>query len=221
MTRSKSETFLIGIAGGSGSGKTTFADKICRACSKVGIEGQIISLDNYYRPLDHLTFEKRQVYNFDHPNAIDSDMAYDHIKALRSGKNIEQPLYDFKLHTRQKEIVTRHPTSFIVVEGLYALYFPKLLSQYDLKIFVSTGLATGVLRRVQRDVEERGRDIEGAKHQILNTVLPMYETYVKPTQKSTHFSINWDGEEVPQKATEGLVMMLRDHFRQSKKAKAL
>lgn len=205
--------FLVGIAGGSGSGKTTLARKLIEECGKIGITSQILSLDNYYRPLDHLKFEERKTYNFDHPNAIDSSLALKHIKALRAGRSINQPVYDFKLHTREKETVLCRPTKLIIVEGLYALYFTKFLSLCDYKIFVSTGMVTAVLRRVQRDINERGRSIEDTKHQILATVLPMYETYVKPTQRNAHFSINWEGEEIPVKATEGLVRMLRDHFR--------
>ncbi|HAH32139.1 MAG TPA: uridine kinase [Elusimicrobia bacterium] len=211
---SKTKTrFLVGIAGGSGSGKTTLAKKLIEECEKIGIGGQILSLDNYYRPLDHLKFEERKAYNFDHPNAIDSALALKHIKQLCSGKAVNQPIYDFKLHTREKETMLCRPTKLIIVEGLYALYFPKFLSLCDYKIFVSTGMVTAVLRRVERDIKERGRSIEDTKHQILASVLPMYETYVKPTQRNAHFSINWEGEEIPEKATEGLVRMLRDHFR--------
>jgi uridine kinase len=105
------------------------------------------------------------------------------------------------------------PTQLVVIEGLYALYFQELLDLCDYKIFVSTDIVTAMLRRVQRDIRERGRDIEGIKHQILATVLPMFETYVKPTQRNAHFSINWEGEAIPTKATEGLVRMMRDHFR--------
>ena len=203
----------MGIAGGSGSGKTTLARKMIEACGKIGIDGQILSLDNYYRPLGHLKFEERKVYNFDHPNAIDSALALRHIQALRAGKSIRQPVYDFKLHTREKGTAVCHPTKLIIVEGLYALYFSRLLALCDYNIFVSTGMVTAVLRRVERDIKERGRSIADTKRQILSTVLPMYETYVKPTQRNAHFSINWEGEEIPEKATEGLVRMLRDHFR--------
>lgn len=213
MDTKRKTRFLVGIAGGSGSGKTTLARKMITECGKIGISGQILSLDNYYRPLDHLKFEERKAYNFDHPNAIDSALALRHIKALRAGRDIRQPIYDFKLHTREKGTVLCLPTKLIIVEGLYTLYFPKFLDLCDYKIFVSTGMVTAVLRRVARDINERGRTIEDTKHQILATVLPMYETYVKPTQRNAHFSINWEGEEIPGKATEGLVRMLRDHFR--------
>lgn len=213
MTTEKKNRFIVGIAGGSGSGKTTLARKLLEECGKIGITGQILSLDNYYRPLDHLPFAKRKVYNFDHPNAIDSELAYKHLRALCDGKAIRQPIYDFKRHTRANETTLCTPAKLIIVEGLYTLYFPKFMSLYDYKLFISTGMVTGVLRRVERDINERGRSIADTKHQILATVLPMYETYVKPTQRNAHFSINWEGEEIPGKATEGLVRMLRDHFR--------
>ncbi|OGS07545.1 MAG: hypothetical protein A2270_09780 [Elusimicrobia bacterium RIFOXYA12_FULL_51_18] len=213
MDSNKKSRFILGIAGGSGSGKTTLARKLIEECRKINIDGQLFSLDNYYQPLDHLPFEERKAYNFDHPDALDSSLAVRHLMELCAGKTIQQPVYDFKIHTREKETVPCKPTQLIVIEGLYTLYFPKLLALCDYKIFVSTGMVTAVLRRVQRDITERGRDIEGTKHQILATVLPMYETYVKPTQRNAHFSINWEGEEIPGKATEGLVRMMRDHFR--------
>ena len=204
---------VLGIAGGSGSGKTTFARRIIEGCAKVGIDGQIFSLDSYYFPLNDLSLAERKNYNFDHPKAIDLPLIGQHLRTLLSGQSIKQPIYDFKVHTRKKQTTTLGPTPLVIVEGLYALYFPKLLTFYNYNLFVSTGIATAVLRRIERDVKERGRDVEGAKHQILSTVLPMYETYVKPTQKNAHFSINWEGEEIPGKSTEGLIRMVRDFFR--------
>ncbi len=203
----------MGIAGGSGSGKTTFSRMVLEESEKAGIDGQIFSLDNYYRPLDHLSPAERREHNFDHPDAIDFSLAEEHLGALCAGKSIERPIYDFKVNNRKAETTACKPTRLIIVEGIYALFRPELLSRYNYKIFVSTGLATAVLRRIERDVKERGRDIAGAKHQILTTVLPMYEHHVKPTQRNAHFSINWEGEEIPEKATEGLVRMVRDFFR--------
>ncbi len=205
--------FIVGIAGGSGSGKTTFSRRVVAECRKIGIAGRIFSLDSYYRPLAHLSLAKRQAYNFDHPDAIDFDLALEHFQQLIRGRSVEQPVYDFKTHTRQPQTLACPSAPLLVVEGLYALYPPAFLSLYQCRIFVSTGIATAVLRRIARDVDERGRGVDSAKHQILSTVLPMYETYVKPTQKNAHFSIDWDGEEVPEKATEGLVRMARDFFR--------
>ncbi len=205
--------FIVGIAGGSGSGKTTFSRKVVEECRKTGIRGTIFSLDNYYRPLERLSLAERKAYNFDHPDAIDFDLAYVHLQRLVAGGRIEQPVYDFKAYTRKKKTLPCDPAPLIVVEGLYALYLERFLKLYHYRIFVATGIATAALRRISRDISERGRDVEGARHQILTTVLPMYESYVKPTQRNAHFSINWVGEEIPEKATEGLVRMVRDYFR--------
>ncbi|MFA6093373.1 MAG: uridine kinase [Elusimicrobiota bacterium] len=205
--------FVVGIAGGSGSGKTTFARRVLEESRKIGIEGQLFSLDNYYKPLSRLSIKEKRNHNFDHPNALDFDLALKQLHRLCSGRSIEQPVYDFKTSARKKKTCRCEPTPLIVVEGLYALYLPEFLRLFDYRIFVSTGLATALLRRIQRDLQERGRDIQGSKHQILTTVLPMYEHYVKPTQRNAHFSINWEGEEIPEKATEGLLRMVRDFFR--------
>ena len=209
----RTKRFVIGIAGGSGSGKTTLARRLLETIRRSGIQGRLFSLDNYYKPLDQLSLAERKAFNFDHPDAIDFPLAVDHVQALCSGHSVRQPIYDFKLYTRSRKSILLKPAGLIVVEGLYALYPPELLALYDYKVFVSTGTATAVLRRVHRDILERGRSIAQAKHQILGTVLPMHESFVLPTQKNAHFSIDWDGEEIPEKATEGLVRMLRDHFR--------
>lgn len=205
--------FVLGIAGGSGSGKTTMAIRLTQECAKIGIDGCLFSLDNYYRPLEHLSFEERKHYNFDHPEAYDHKLAVTQLRELCAGQTINQPIYDFKRHTREDKTTPIAPKKLIIIEGLYSLYFSEILAMCDYKVFVSTGMVTAMLRRVERDVKERGRTIEDIKRQILATVLPMYETYVKPTQRNAHFSINWEGDEIPEKATEGLVRMMRDHFR--------
>jgi uridine kinase len=205
--------FIVGVAGGSGSGKTTFARKVLEQSAAAGVSGLMFSLDNYYRPLGHLSLKKRQAYNFDHPDAIDFDLALKQLLQLRAGRSVQQPVYDFKAHTRGLQPRVLEPAPLIVVEGLYALYRKEFLDLFDCKIFVSTGIATAALRRISRDIVERGRDVDGAKHQILTTVLPMYESYVKPTQRNAHFSINWEGEEIPEKTSEGLTRMVRDFFR--------
>lgn len=205
--------FVVGVAGGSGSGKTTFARQVLERSREAGISGLMFSLDNYYRPLGHLSLEERRAYNFDHPHAIDFELAQDQLTSLRHGRAVDQPVYDFKDYTRSPEARRLEPAELIVVEGLYALYKKEFLDLYDCRIFVSTGIATAALRRISRDVAERGRDVEGAKHQILATVLPMYEEHVKPTQRNAHFSVNWEGEEVPAKATEGLLRMVLGFFR--------
>ena len=203
---------MIGIAGGSGSDKTTFAKRLIKESRKMGIKACMFSLDNYYRPLDNLSFEERKKYNFDDPAAIDSDLAAQHLADLCAGKSVQQPAYDFKRHTREEKTTRITPKDLIIVEGLYTLYFKKISSLCDYKVFVSTGMVTSMLRRVERDIKERGRTVEDIKKQILATVLPMYETHVKPTMRYAHFIVNWEGEEIPDKATVGFVRMLRDHF---------
>jgi uridine kinase len=213
MDSRKKDRFVIGIAGGSGSGKTTLAGRLVDQCARIGITGQLFSLDNYYQPLDHLSLEERKSFNFDHPDAIDSVLAVRQLRELCAGRPVEQPLYDFRLHTRQPTPLPCSPAQLIVVEGIHTLHYAELRALCDYLVFVSTDPVTAMLRRVQRDISERGRDIEGIKHQIIATVLPMYDTYVRPSQRHAHFSINWEGEEIPAKATEGLLRMLRDHFR--------
>jgi uridine kinase len=207
--------FVIAIAGSSGSGKTTLATRLVDQCAPIGISAQILSLDSYYRPLDHLTLEERKAQNYDHPDSIDSGLAFAQLRDLCAGRAVRQPVYDFKVHTRLVETMDRAPTQLVVVEGLHALYFGNLLELCDYRIFVSTSIVTAVLRRIERDIRERGRTIEDVKRQVLDTVLPMFESYVKPTQKNAHFSIDWEGEEIPAKATEGLIAMVRDHFRRA------
>ena len=138
MNRKEKPHFVIGVAGSSGSGKTTLATKLVAQCAAIGITGQIFSLDSYYRPLDHMSFEERKAQNYDHPDSIDSELAVIQLRDLCTGKAIQQPVYDFKIHTRRKESVTCMPTQMVVVEGLYALYFQELLNLCDFKIFVST-----------------------------------------------------------------------------------
>ncbi len=205
--------FIVGVAGGSGSGKTTFARKVLEQSASAGISGLMFSLDNYYRPLGHLSLEERREHNFDHPHALDFDLALQQLDALRAGRAVEQPVYDFKDYTRGPKPKVVETAQLIVVEGLYALYQKEFLDRYDCRIFVSTGIATAALRRISRDIVERGRDVDGAKHQILTTVLPMYESFVKPTTRNAHFSLDWEGEEIPEKAAEGLTRMVRDFFR--------
>ena len=208
----KKRCLVIGIAGGSGSGKTTFAKRLIRESRKMGIKACMFSLDNYYKSLDDKTFEERKKYNFDDPSAIDSELAAQQLLDLCEGRSIQQPAYDFKRHTREEKTTRVTPKDLIVVEGLYTLYFSKIRNLCDYKVFVSTGMVTSTLRRVERDVKERGRTIEDIKNQILTTVLPMYETHVKPTMRYAHFIVNWEGEEIPDKASVGFVRMLRDHF---------
>lgn len=208
----KKRCLVIGIAGSSGSGKTTFANRLIEGTRQMGLTACMFSLDNYYKSLQDKSFEDRKKTNFDKPTSIEYKLAARHLNSLCHGRSIRQPIYNFKMHTREKETVLVRPADLIVVEGLYTIYFNEIKNLCDYTVFVSTGLVTSTLRRVERDIKERGRTVEDIKEQILSTVLPMYEQYVKPTMKSAHFIVNWDGTEIPDIATEAFVRMIRDHF---------
>lgn len=178
---------IIGIAGGSGSGKTTFTKKI------IDIFGENVSViyyDNYYKSQNNLTLEERSRTNYDHPNQLDTDLLISHLHKLKLGEKIKCPLYDFSLHTRSKETIVINPTLVIIVEGILTFYDERLRNLMDLKIYVDTDADERVLRRVKRDIEERGRDIHGVIKQYLMTVKPMHELFVEPTKNYADIIIN-------------------------------
>ncbi|MFC7154566.1 uridine kinase [Halomarina halobia] len=177
MTR---PSFVIGIAGGTGAGKTAVAREVKAA---VGEPVTRLPLDNYYRDLSHLPFEERRSVNYDHPSAFEWELLADHLDALLRGETVEVPRYDFSVHNRREETVTVEPSPVIVVEGILALYEERVRERLDLPVYVQTDADVRVLRRIQRDVVERGRELEGVMDQYLATVKPMHEQFVEPTKK--------------------------------------
>lgn len=172
---------LIGIAGGTGSGKTLVAKNIY---SELGSDKVIILYqDSYYKDLSHLTQEKRNKQNFDHPDAIDSTLLIQHIKALVHGESIQQPIYDFVTHTRNKETKIIGPHTIIVLEGILILDNPKLRNLMDIKIYVDTDSDIRVLRRIKRDILERGRRLESVIDQYEQSVRPMHLQFVEPSKR--------------------------------------
>ena len=174
------ERLVIGIAGGSGSGKTTFAKRL-----KTQYEDNIslVGCDNYYYPHDDLPMELRQKLNYDSPDAFDFDFMAKQIDDLRHGKEVLSPVYDYKNHTRSKETVLLKPTPIIMIDGILAFYDKEMRDLMDLKIFVETDADERILRRARRDMAERGRTIESIIEQYLATVKPMHNQYVEPTKK--------------------------------------
>ena len=160
-----SQPVIIGLAGGTGSGKTTVA----RALNKIVGEGRIAVLlhDAYYRNLDHLPPAQRAEFNFDHPDALDTDLLIQHIKELKAGNSIEMPIYDFKTHSRTTKTIHIDPEPVIMVEGILIFAEPELRKLFDVKIFVDTDADIRFIRRVQRDVAERGRTVESVINQYL------------------------------------------------------
>ncbi|WP_311776705.1 uridine kinase [Trueperella abortisuis] len=171
---------VIGIAGGTGSGKTTLTRAIE---AKFASQAAVVFHDNYYRPHDDLPLEERAKLNYDHPDAFDNDYMISQLRQLISGQAIDCPTYDYANHTRAKETVRIEPAPVILVEGIVLFVEQRLCDLFDVKIFVDTDADVRILRRVKRDVIERGRTIESVVQQYLATVKPMHELYVAPSKR--------------------------------------
>ncbi|HLF61138.1 MAG TPA: uridine kinase [Acidimicrobiia bacterium] len=170
---------FIGLAGGSGSGKTTIAGAVLER-----LDGQVahIQHDAYYRHMPELSYEERTKVNYDHPASLETELLVEHLLALRLGQAIERPVYDFAVHLRSDETVRVEPAPVVVVEGILVLAEPELRSELDLKIFVDTDSDVRLARRLQRDIEERGRTVESVVNQYFETVRPMHVQYVEPSK---------------------------------------
>lgn len=175
------QTTIIGIAGGSGSGKTTVTNEIMK-----NLEGHSVALlaqDYYYKDQSHLTFDERLETNYDHPFAFDNDLLIDNLKDLRNGITVEVPTYDYSTHTRRDETIAFDPKDVIIVEGIFALENKTLRDIMDVKIYVDTDADLRILRRLTRDTKERGRNMESVINQYLNVVRPMHEQFIEPTKR--------------------------------------
>lgn len=181
------DCMLIGIAGGTGSGKSTFTNRIKK---QFGDDVTVIYHDNYYRRRDDIPFEERKKINYDHPDALETDMLIEHIKQLKAGKSVVCPVYDFSVHNRSDKTVVIKPSKVILVEGILVLQNPELCNLLDIKIFVEADADERILRRVLRDVEERGRDLRGIIDQYLTTVKPMHYRFVELSKAKADIVIN-------------------------------
>lgn len=171
--------YIIGIAGGSGSGKSTFAKRIKEAFPD---HISLISCDNYYLPHDELPLEKRAHLNYDAPEALEFDLMVRHLEELKNGKTALCPVYDFSQHTRSDKVTEIQPRPIILIDGILIFHDVDLRNCMDLKIYVETDADERILRRAKRDMQERGRDLDSVIDQYLTTVKPMHNTYVKPTK---------------------------------------
>lgn len=178
---------LIAIAGGTGSGKSTLADALAAAT-----RGVVIRIDDYYRPLNHLTFGERELVNFDAPDAIDHVLMTEHLSMLLDGQTIEKPVYDFTKHTRAVFGEEISPCSTIIVEGLFALYWAELNQLCGTKVFVETPYELRFMRRLQRDIDERGRDEDEVTTRFRSHVNPMHERFVQPTSANADVVVHGD-----------------------------
>lgn len=172
---------VIGIAGGTGCGKTTVVNQILNELP----EGEVgvISQDSYYKDTSHLSYDERIKINFDHPRSIDFELLEQHLKDLREGKDIHQPVYSFIKHNRTGDTVLTHPRKVMIVEGILILTHPELRALFDIKIFVHADSDERLIRRLKRDITERGRDIDEVLQRYQNTLKPMHQQFIEPTKE--------------------------------------
>ncbi|WP_103866372.1 MULTISPECIES: uridine kinase [Aquimarina] len=172
---------IIGIAGGTGCGKTTVVNHIINELPEN--EVCVISQDSYYKDTSHLTYDERVLINFDHPQSIDFDLLGEHLIALRKGETIEQPIYSFVEHNRTGKTVTTAPSKVIIVEGILILTNAKIRDMFDIKIYVQTDSDERLIRRLKRDISERGRDMDEVLDRYQNTLKPMHQQFIDPTKE--------------------------------------
>ncbi|MGI6344318.1 MAG: uridine kinase [Bacillota bacterium] len=178
--RLRRQPYLVGIAGGSGSGKSTLSGRLCQALPD---QVTLIRHDNYYRDQKHLPLVERLKTNYDHPLAFETDLLIEHLQTLREGKAVYMPEYDFTNHVRRETEVRVEPRRIIMLEGILILENAQLRELLDLKLYVDTDSDIRILRRLVRDVNERGRSVESVIDQYLNTVKPMHEQFVEPSKR--------------------------------------
>ena len=183
---------IIGIAGGTGSGKTTVVRKIAESLPPHYVA--VVPLDSYYNDTTHMTDEERNAINFDHPDAFDWKLLIEHVKQLKAGNAVEQPTYSYIESNRQKETVHVEPKPVIIIEGIMTLLNKKLRDMMDLKIFVDTDSDERLIRNIQRDVVERGRTVEMVIDRYLKVLKPMHEQFIEPTKKYADLIIPQGGD---------------------------
>jgi uridine kinase len=171
---------ILGIAGGTGSGKTTVVTQILNELPED--EVTVISQDSYYKRNDHLTYQERCHINFDHPNAIDFELLIDHIRHLKSGQSIEQPVYSFVTHNRVQDTVITHAKRVVIIEGILIFTDKQLRDLIDIKVFVHADSDERLIRRMKRDIQERGRDINEVLERYQTTLKPMHQEFIEPTK---------------------------------------
>ena len=200
---------VIGVAGGTGSGKTTLVKALM---NRFGENITVLSHDNYYKQHNELTYEERAKLNYDHPDAFDTDMMIEHLRLLKQGVAIDCPTYDFTVHNRAEGILHVEPEKVIVVEGILIFQDLELCREMDIKIFVDTDADVRLCRRIRRDVRKRGRTIESVIDQYLTTVKPMHEQFVEPSKKNADLIVPEGGKNLI--ALEMIVGRIQRHIEQ-------
>ncbi len=183
--------FIIGIAGGTGSGKTTVVKKLIERLPKG--EVTVIPLDSYYNDSSHIPMEERQKINFDHPNAFEWSLLSKHLDMLKAGKTVEQPIYDYITSSRLKQTITVGPSEIVIVEGILTLHDPQLREQMDLKVFVDADADDRLIRVIKRDIVERGRTVEAVIERYQRVLKPMHEQFIEPCKRYANVIIPQGG----------------------------
>ena len=202
-----SDVMVIGIAGGTGSGKTTITRKLLQHFSG---NVSVINHDNYYKAHHDMSYEQRCKLNYDHPNAFDTELLISDLKALKAGRAIKCPVYDYSIHDRSDDTLTIQPARVIIVEGILIYQSRELCRQMDIKIFVDTDADVRILRRIVRDVRDRGRSLDSVVNQYLSTVKPMHEQFVEPSKRNADIIIPEGGHN--QVALEMVIERVRAHL---------
>ena len=203
-----SDIMVIGIAGGTGSGKTTITNQIKE---RLGADVTVITHDNYYNAQHEMTLEERSLVNYDHPDAYETSLLIEHLAALRRGETVEVPVYDFSISDRTDQTTTVAPSRVIIVEGILIFVDKELRDLMDVKVFVDADADVRILRRILRDVKERGRSLESVVNQYLATVKPMHELFVEHSKKYADVIIPTGGQNIV--ALDMLVNRIETHLR--------
>ena len=204
------DTMVIGIAGGTGSGKTTLT---LRLKERFGEDVSIVNHDNYYKSHRDIPFEERVKLNYDHPDAFDTDLMIQDIQALKRGERIYCPVYDYTVHDRSDQVIEIKPTKVVIVEGILIFENPQLRELMDIKIFVDTDADVRILRRILRDVKKRGRSLDSVISQYLTTVKPMHDRFVEPSKRFSDIIVLEGGHNLV--ALDMIIQRIRTHVERS------
>ena len=205
------DIMVVGIAGGTGSGKTTITKKLMQ---RFGGDVSVIYHDNYYKAHHNMSYEERSRLNYDHPDSFDTDLLIQAVKDLKAGRSVTCPVYDYTIHDRSDKVIVVRPAKVIIVEGILIFQSRELCQQMDIKIYVDTDADVRILRRIVRDVRDRGRSLDSVVNQYLSTVKPMHEQFVEPSKRNADIIIPEGGHNLV--AMEMVMERVRAHIERCK-----